>query len=130
LQEEYARLFVVGMEGVPAEPYASSWLPADAPLSVADARAMMIEQGLEEGAYRERNPEHLISELEFAAFLIERGGAAEEVQQRFLRDHLFQWVPRFAAALRCARPVARYVYAAAFLDQLVRWEQERLSVGV
>lgn len=127
LQDEYARLFVMGVDGVPAGPYASTWLPADAPVGMAEVRAMMDEHGLEEGAGRERNPEHIISELEFAALLIERGAAAREVQRRFLCGHLFHWLPRFTAALRGARPVARYVYAAAFLDQLLLWERARLS---
>ena len=127
LQEEYARLFVVGVDRVPAAPYASSWLPADAPLSVADARSMMVEHGLEQGAYPERNPEHIISELEFAALLIERGSGSREIQHRFLHEHLFYWIPRFTAALRGARPVARYIYAATFLDQLLLWEGEYLQ---
>ena len=125
LQDEYARLFVMGVKGVPAEPYASSWLPPEAPLGVAGVRAMMAEHGLAEGGRQERNPEHIIAELEFAALLIERGAVARDLQCRFLEDHLFLWLPRFTAALRCARPVARYVYAAAFVDQLMVWEQQR-----
>lgn len=123
LREEYARLFVAGVDRIPAAPYASHWLAAGVPLSRAEVAAMMAEHGFDAGIAHGRSPDHLISELEFAAFLAERGGAVREIQERFLRGHLYHWIPRFTGALRAAAPPPRYRYAAEFLERLVAWDE-------
>ena len=126
---EYTHLFVVGPRRVAAQPFGSYWLEQDRALmgaSALEVRAMMDYHGLGENQPSGRMPDHIISELEFMAYLAADHQATRRTQAKLLRGHLLQWTPKFARALRRAMPSERYRLTADFLDQLLRWDWDYL----
>lgn len=125
LTAEYNRLFVLGTPGVAAQPFASCWLEQEGRLmgsTTLAVREMMAAHGLQaDGGLL---PDHIVSELEFMAWLADREGdaSASATRSQLLRGHLARWVPQFTAALRKARPSARFAAAADFLDRLIAWD--------
>jgi TorA maturation chaperone TorD len=117
LVAEHTRLFVLAIPEVPAPPFASHWLEpnrrssGEVAQTVADA---MAEHGL--------RPDHIVSELEFMAFLAKRGAETLATQEWLLEQHLARWTPAFIEALRDGMPAERYRLAADLLEQLVAWD--------
>lgn len=128
-ETEYNRLFVLSFPHAVVQPYGSHWLEQDRRLlgaSALEVREMMAAHGL---AVREESglmPDHIVSELEFMAYLASQGDTTLAAQEQLLDRHLARWVPKFTAALREARPSSYYQLAADFLDRLIQWDQVRL----
>ncbi len=126
---EYNRLFVLAFPRVAAQPYGSYWLEQDHCLfgaSALEVQEMMAAHGL---AVREASglmPDHIVSELEFMAYLASQSGTTLAAQEQLLDRHLACWVPQFTAALYEAQPSPYYQLAADFLDQLIQWDQAQL----
>ncbi|MDR0478651.1 MAG: molecular chaperone TorD family protein [Burkholderiaceae bacterium] len=71
-------------------------------------RAFYRRHGLQVTDWRQRADDHLVTELEFVALLLERGELREAA--RFLKTHLLTWLPSFAA--RVSQRAATPFYAA------------------
>jgi TorA maturation chaperone TorD len=124
LDAEYNRLFVFNLPRVPAQPYASWWLEPGHELMGAATRklgTLMAARGMAVSPDSGLSPDHIVTELELMACLVEEGEAAAG-DRRFLREHLLTWAPHFLAAVRAARPLVRYRLAADLLDRLLKWE--------
>ncbi len=122
LTAEHTRLFVLGIPRVAAQPFGSCWLEPERQVmgrTTVEVREMMAAYGL--GASGGLLPDHIVSELEFMAWLIanEEIESTAQTQQRLLHDHLARWVPAFTAALRAAEPPNLYRLAAELLDRLI-----------
>jgi len=112
LRAEHARLFV-GPADPPCLPYESVYRDGDddgpgqvlGP-STHDVVNWYQEYGMGLDPDWSDLPDHLATELEFAAVLLDRGesGACE----RFLDEHPRQWFDDFASAVRASDPPAFY----------------------
>ena len=71
-------------------------------------RAFYRRHGVQAADWRQRPDDHLTTELEFTALLLERGELKEAA--RFLKSHLMTWLPSFAA--RVSQRAATPFYAA------------------
>jgi TorA maturation chaperone TorD len=67
-------------------------------------RAFYRRHGMQAANWRQRADDHLVTELEFTALLLERGELKEAA--RFLKTHLLVWLPLFAKQVsqRAATP--------------------------
>jgi TorA maturation chaperone TorD len=118
LNAEHDRLFG---EGGAVPPYAGHWLGRDA----EEGLALMAGHGM--AADLAIVPGHIISELEFLAYLVADDPVTRPAQRHFLQRHLGRWAPPFAAALRRAARLPRYRLAADFLDTLMVSEAALLT---
>jgi TorA maturation chaperone TorD len=132
LETEYSRLFILAVPSVPAQPFGSYWLENDQCLlgqSTLKVKNMMASHGIEVTQNSGLLPDHIVSELEFMAYL---AGQDEQetwqTQQQLFEQHIDRWMPQFTEALRAANPapVAYYRLAADYLDQLLAWERQQL----
>lgn len=127
---EYNRLFVLAFPRVAVQPYGSYWLEQDHRLfgaSAFEVQEMMAAHGL---VVREESglmPDHIVSELEFMAYLAHQGNTALAAQEQLLERHLACWVPQFTAAMREVQSSPYYRLAADFLDRLIQWDQVQLK---
>ncbi len=114
-ETEYARLFLLNPEGVPAQPYGSYWLERQQTLNgetTREVHARMSDHGLSPSGGL--LADYIAAELEFLAWLLEQGGLEDA---RWLMDHhLKAWTPDFLEALRSANPHPFYRGAAEFLE--------------
>ncbi|RKZ92594.1 MAG: hypothetical protein DRR19_03785 [Candidatus Parabeggiatoa sp. nov. 1] len=126
MQAEYSRLFILAVPCVPAQPFGSYWLEDDQRLlgdSTLEIKHMMAEYGIEVAGNTGLLPDHIVSELEFMAYLAGLDETAHQTQQKLLEQHFARWMPQFTAALREVNPAPRYRLAADFLDQLIDWDR-------
>jgi TorA maturation chaperone TorD len=67
-------------------------------------RTFYRRHGMQAADWRQRADDHLVTELEFTALLLERGELKEAA--RFLKTHLLTWLPSFAKTVsqRAATP--------------------------
>lgn len=122
LRVAYAALFV-GPFHVPAPPYGSVYLEAGRKLlgdSTLDVITRYRSAGIEVNPEQQDLPDHVAIELEFAAFLAamelhalsegndEARRSAVTQQASFLDDHLCEWIPKFAGAVRDCDPPRFY----------------------
>ncbi len=125
---EYSRLFVLGAPHVAAQPFASFWLERERQLmgkTTLCIREMMAAHGLQaDGGFL---PDHIVSELEFMAWLADHRASTRATQRWLLSEHLACWTPRFTAALREARPSSWFLAAADFLDRLIAWDLSNVA---
>lgn len=142
LHQAFTRLLIGSGKGY-APPYASVYLH---PTSDSKPRLWGVEAIAVEAVYREcglsivpgwpRVPDHLALELQFMQHLCAReanaitGGELEdaarwrELQQAFLRDHLWSWLPRFVRRLSEVRAHHFYLALANFMLEFIRSELE------
>lgn len=126
--DEYRRLFVVGTGAIAAQPYASRWLESEERgRAIGLVQGLMAQYGLGEGQPSGRLADHIVSELDFMAFLAERGDATLDDQRTLLFDHLLRWLPCFLAALREGHPAPLYDLAGGFLGELLEWDAAALA---
>jgi TorA maturation chaperone TorD len=126
---EYSRLFILDRLNTLAQPFGSYWLESDQGLlgkTTIEVKKMMAEHGIEVADNVGLLPDHIVSELEFMAYLASQDGTLE-TQNRLLEQHLAQWVPQFIAAIHAAKPTTYYRLAADFLEKLLTWDQEQLQ---
>lgn len=136
---DYTRLFLGPLQ-VRAQPYGSSWLKTpvitedNPPLAVLD---LYSEGGFElDGGFAEL-PDHVAVELEFLYLLAynknqaDTSGQADEarriedLQRRFLTEHLGLWIEPFAAAVKSGAETAFYRQLADVTQALVQAEMGR-----
>lgn len=127
---EYSRLFILNAETVPAQPFASCWLEKERRLMGETTLAIeKIMAGFGIGVDHSSGllADHIVSELEFMAFLCEQDHQNMETRQWLLENHLVRWIPPFAQAIRDADPMPYYRLAADLLEQVIGWDHARLN---
>ncbi len=136
---DYTRLFL-GPIQPRAKPYGSFWLSGETTLmqaSSVDVLALYEQAGFEiDETFREL-PDHVAAELEFLYLLIFRqnqarglgrldeSSAVEQLQRRFLAEHLGAWIGPFAAAVAAGAETPFYRELAEFTERFVRSESQR-----
>ncbi|EDN66520.1 component of anaerobic dehydrogenase [Beggiatoa sp. PS] len=126
---EYSRLFILDARSVPAQPFGSYWLESDQCLlgkTTMEVKEMMAQHGIEVADNAGLLPDHIVSELEFMAYLASQDETLE-TQNRLLEQHLAKWVPQFIAAIQAANPMTYYRLATDFLEKFLTWDQEQLQ---
>jgi TorA maturation chaperone TorD len=128
MEVEYSRLFILAFPSRPVQPFGSYWLETDQHLfgeSTLEIKKMMAEHGIEVTDNTGLLPDHIVSELEFMAYLAGLDDTTtHQTQQELLEQHLALWTPQFTEALRAANPACHYRLAADFLDQLIAWDMQ------
>jgi TorA maturation chaperone TorD len=123
LEVEYSRLFILAFPNATVQPYGSYWIETEQCLmgrSTMEVKEMMAEYGIEVAENTGLLPDHIVSELEFMAYLANQDDEkAVQTQRQLLEQHLVRWTPQFIAALKKAEPAPYYQLAADFLDQLI-----------
>lgn len=110
LRDEYLRLFRPG--GV-LSPYESSYVgAASASAVLADVSGFYMAWGLRPSRARPDMPDSIVTELEFAAFILHVGAAAEARRKKnaamearrtfrmFVVDHIAAWIPRLCTDVK------------------------------
>jgi len=121
IETEYSRLFILAFPNVTVQPFGSYWLEEEQRLmgkSSLEIQEMMASHGIEIAENSGLLPDHIVSELEFMAYLVSQEDT-QQTQQQLLEQHLARWTPQFTAALRAAKPAPYYRLAADFIDQLI-----------
>jgi TorA maturation chaperone TorD len=109
LAADYAAIYLT--HALRASPHESVWRDEDHLMlqePTFAVRAFYRRHGLQATDWRQRADDHLVTELEFTALLLERGDLKEAA--RFLKTHLLAWLPQFAQ--RVAQRAATPFYAA------------------
>lgn len=138
---DYTRLFL-GPTDILAKPYGSVWLDAektlmgDSTLAVLD---LYREADFEMDDEFKELPDHIAVELEFLYQLIFRENAARQtgdaaqlaatlnLQQRFITQHLGEWVGRFTSAVRMGAHCEFYRTLAVLTEMFVIFQARRLA---
>lgn len=139
---DYSRLFLGPMQAL-ARPYGSSWMPSpvssDTPPSAAvlelyRAGGLDLDEGFAD------LPDHVAVELEFLYLLTFRRNdaqntgetealdALENLERKFLREHLGAWIQPFASAIKSGAHTSFYRELAELAEQFVRTEEARLGI--
>ncbi|MFW6081115.1 MAG: TorD/DmsD family molecular chaperone [Desulfosalsimonas sp.] len=107
LRLDHARLFIGPFE-LAAAPFGSVYLDGGRTLmgeSTSNIRDLYRQAGLEMAENFNNPPDHIIAELEFAAYLVSAESGPEtaenikELKLRFFRDHLGAWIEPFTRAV-------------------------------
>jgi TorA maturation chaperone TorD len=122
LSVAYAQLFV-GPFNIQAAPWASLYLdPEQRLMGQASQYAIQAyaEAGLGPSSGRKDPPDHIMHELEFMYYLVFQEATTGETawrdrQRRFWNEHLGQWLPKLAQAVRIAELDPYYGALAEFL---------------
>jgi putative dimethyl sulfoxide reductase chaperone len=138
LQVEYTRLFV-GPFRAPAPPYESLYRGIVGQMmgeSTLEVRETYREEGIDLCCEVRDLPDHIIPELEFMAYLseeetlsweqsdIEKAMRYLEKQDRFLSDHLTQWLPGFSQAVCKASKEEWYGLLACLTDRFILLDRD------
>lgn len=130
VEYDFNRLFV-GPAAIPAPPYASAYakeplLMGKATLEVRDAYR---EMGLEVPDRNATPDDHIAFELDAAAALgVSQDARFKTIRAWLIADHMSDWVPRFADAVRNQPDVSEPVLMA--VDALTSWlESARAETG-
>ena len=109
LAADFAAIYLT--HALRASPHESVWRDRDHLMlqePTFAVRAFYRRHGLQVADWRQRADDHLATELEFVALLLERGEIEEAAN--FLKTHLLTWLPSFA--VRVAQRAATPFYAA------------------
>jgi TorA maturation chaperone TorD len=109
LAADFAAIYLT--HALRASPHESVWRDEDHLMlqePTFAVRAFYARHGVQAADWRLRPDDHLATELEFIALLLERGEPREAA--RFLKTHLMTWLPQFAA--RVSQRAATPFYAA------------------
>ena len=135
LQEEYKRLFV-GPNALPAPPWESVYLGREHLLFeevTLEVRECYHKYGLSFIHEGNEPDDHLVIELEFLSFLIQKTIESDnletkkkllEDQHSFLTNHLLKWCPSFCELLNKSTSFELYQGAALLLDEYLNLENE------
>lgn len=96
LASDFAAIYLT--HALRASPHESVWRDEDHLMlqePTFAVRAFYRRHGLQAFDWRQRADDHLVTELEFTATLLERKELKEAA--RFLKSHLLAWLPNFAA---------------------------------
>lgn len=109
LAADFAAIYLTGSHG--ASPYESYWLSDDHLLCQAamfDIRSLYAKAGLKVPDWRMRPDDHLVFELQFIAYLLNKADSDDDWRKltNFLDYHLLRWLPSFAGRVagRCWTP--------------------------
>lgn len=125
LRTEYTRLFI-GPAGPPCPPYESVYRDGDAsgelgpvkgPATMAVTR-WYHEFGVQPAPDHPDIPDHIATELEFAAYLAEKG--FDDRLDQFLDEHLAVWAPEFLTRVEEETREAFYASLAATTREVLR----------
>ena len=125
LRAEYTRLFV-GPAGPPCPPYESVYRdgedpdefgPVNGPTTMA-VRRWYVEFGVRPAEGYTDLPDHIATELEFAAYLAEQG--RDERLDQFLDEHLRVWTDEFLSMVEDETRSAFYASLAATTREVIR----------
>jgi TorA maturation chaperone TorD len=137
---DHARLFVNGLDGVVAPPYASWYL--DGKLfgpSVQWVERAYAEHGIEPAPDAGEPPDYIGVELEFMLFLERHALAASTTrddaallavvdhERHFVLNHVALWLPAFVAQVRTGDPGPVFAAASDLLLAVVHDDVRRLS---
>lgn len=125
LRTEYTRLFI-GPAGPPCPPYESVYRDGDDPEELGPVRGpatMAVvrwyrEFGVQPAAAHPDLPDHIATELEFAAYLAEEG--VDERLDQFLDEHLAAWAGEFLTQVEAETREAFYTSLAATTREVLR----------
>jgi len=120
LAADFAAIYLT--HALRASPCESVWRDEDHLMLQAPTfavRAFYRRHGVQVANWRQRPDDHLATELEFVALLLERGELKEAA--RFLKAHLLVWLPSFAN--RVGQRAATPFYAALACLTLAACEQ-------
>jgi TorA maturation chaperone TorD len=109
LAADFAAIYLT--HALRASPHESVWRDEDHLMlqePTFAVRAFYHRHGVQAADWRQRADDHLVTELEFTALLLERGDLKEAA--RFLKTHLLTWLPSFAT--RVSQRAATPFYAA------------------
>ncbi|KAA9397976.1 cytoplasmic chaperone TorD family protein [Haloarcula sp. CBA1130] len=128
LRAEYTRLFI-GPAGPPCPPYESVHRDGDDPdeLGPVNGPATMAvvrwysEFGVQPAADHPDLPDHIATELEFAAYLAEAG--LNEQLDQFLSEHLAAWADAFLRQVEAETREAFYASLAATTREVLSQSQ-------
>ncbi len=129
---EYSKLFILAFPHLAVQPFGSYWLEDDQSLmgkSSIKIRNLMAEHGIEIAEDVGLLPDHIVSELEFMAYLATQD-ETKHTQYQLLEEHLALWTPQFTAALRDANPAPYYQLAADFLDKLIESDVQEFGCSI
>lgn len=130
---DYTRLFLGPMDAL-AQPYGSSWLKAPEPNDDNPPPAVLqlySEGGFDLDETFSELPDHVAVELEFLYLLtfnanrarvageLEALAATEQLQGRFLSEHLGAWIDPFTDAVKASAETAFYRELAEFTQRFV-----------
>lgn len=131
---DYTRLFLGPIDAL-AKPYGASWLSA--PVAAEENPHLAVLALYDEGGQDidddfQELPDHIAVELEFLYLLVFTQNAArqaadeavmavsEQLQQRFLAEHLGAWIGPFASAVQQAAQTRFYQVLAGLTERFVR----------
>ena len=109
LAAEYANIYL--NHNYRVSPSGSVWLTEEGlerQEPMFEARKWYKKYGLEAPDWRLRADDHIVHELQFVAFLLERGDSKSlEDAVRFMDENVLNWVPEFGkvVAERCQQPI-------------------------
>jgi TorA maturation chaperone TorD len=129
---EYSRLFILAFPHLAVQPFGSYWLEDDQALlgkSSIEIKNMMAEYGIEIAEDAGLLPDHIVSELEFMAYLASLDDT-KQTQYQLLEEHLALWTPQFTDALRDANPAPYYQLSADFLDKLIQLDVQEFGCSI
>lgn len=148
LLSEYRRVF--GLNACrECPPYETEFFPNDEPFfrsqQMADLAGFYRAFGLQISSMHRDRPDHIGTQLEFAALLLTLGQAAStggsievsdgridvcrEARRSFVRDHLAWWASSFALALRKHAGDGFYAEVARILSAFLPLERHRLGIA-
>lgn len=110
LAAEYADIYL--NHGIEASPCESVWLDEDGLIMqepMFQIRAWYQRHGLTVANWRLRSDDHLVSQLQFVAFLLQGEASVPRLEEvaRFLDEHLLRWIGAFASRV-AARSRTRF----------------------
>ncbi|MCM3690617.1 TorD/DmsD family molecular chaperone [Neobacillus niacini] len=135
LQEEYNRLFV-GPNALPAPLWESVYLGSEHLLFeevTLEVRKCYRQYGLTFIRESKEPDDHIVIELEFLSYLIQKTIDCEDVETKkrllddqysFLNNHLLKWCPTFCELLSKATQFELYQGAALLLEEYLNLEKE------
>ena len=141
LRVDYTRLFLGPIDAL-AKPYGNSWLPAQPPAEDNPPPAVLelySEGGFDIDDEFQELPDHVAVELEFLYLLAftqnqarqtgdsDALAASEQLQQRFLDEHLGTWISPFAAAVQAGAETPFYRVLATLTERFVRMQSGALT---
>ncbi|CAM3741730.1 molecular chaperone [Mesobacillus zeae] len=128
-QNEFKRLFI-GPESLPAPPWESFYTTKEQILfgeTMYRVREKYSLAGLEYARKNSEPEDHIAVELEFMAWLIEKGPETFPEQLTFFEEHLYRWVPLFTEKLCASTASLLYKGAALMLKDFIRFETDTLK---
>lgn len=137
LRLDHARLFIGPFE-LAAAPFGSVYLDGGRTLmgeSTRNIRDLYRQAGLEMADNFNNPPDHIIAELEFAAYLIstelepdpETAENINDLKLRFFRNHLGAWIAPFTRAVEQGAATGFYRLLGSLTRQIVLGEADRVQ---